>query len=167
MQNSTFGLPFVPPLPCCNHHGRVGANHPLSIYPSAREALRQCLPEQLKDATFNNCLKDDASTKRWLLQLQTNLEAPPVQAPGGMPLHAQWFAHTVNLPMPSLCLSGDALGGLVRGRRTITCGFVEQCLLCDMREGRGASVCVCEGGGGEGAVRKKKAGWERETGKGC
>ncbi|XP_070211356.1 CCR4-NOT transcription complex subunit 9-like isoform X2 [Littorina saxatilis] len=61
----------------------------LSDNPRAREALRQCLPEQLKDATFNACLKDDASTKRWLLQLQTNLEAPPVQAPGGMPLHQQ------------------------------------------------------------------------------
>lgn len=61
----------------------------LSDNPRAREALRQCLPDQLKDGTFSNCLKDDASTKRWLMQLQTNLEAPPVQDPRGMPLHPQ------------------------------------------------------------------------------
>ncbi|KAL8579034.1 CCR4-NOT transcription complex subunit 9 [Nucella lapillus] len=61
----------------------------LSDNPRAREALRQCLPDQLKDGTFSNCLKDDASTKRWLIQLQTNLEAPPVQDPRGMPLHPQ------------------------------------------------------------------------------
>lgn len=40
----------------------------------AREALRQCLPDQLKDNTFVNCLKDDNSTKRWLSQLLKNLE---------------------------------------------------------------------------------------------
>lgn len=39
----------------------------------AREALRQCLPDQLKDLTFQNCLKDDTTTKRWLVQLQQNL----------------------------------------------------------------------------------------------
>ncbi|XP_076461236.1 CCR4-NOT transcription complex subunit 9-like [Babylonia areolata] len=61
----------------------------LSDNPRAREALRQCLPDQLKDGTFGNCLKDDVSTKRWLMQLQTNLEAPPVQDPRGMPLHPQ------------------------------------------------------------------------------
>lgn len=40
----------------------------------AREALRQCLPDQLKDLTFQNCLKDDTTTKRWLVQLQQNLQ---------------------------------------------------------------------------------------------
>lgn len=43
----------------------------------AREALRQCLPDQLKDNTFSNCLKDDKSTKHWLQQLLANLEATP------------------------------------------------------------------------------------------
>lgn len=61
----------------------------LSDNPRAREALRQCLPDQLKDSTFTSCLKDDASTKRWLLQLQQNLEAPGVPDPRGMPLHPQ------------------------------------------------------------------------------
>lgn len=55
----------------------------------AREALRQCLPDQLKDSTFANCLKDDNSTKRWLMQLQQNLEAPGVPDPRSMPLHQQ------------------------------------------------------------------------------
>ncbi|CAC5397977.1 RCD1 [Mytilus coruscus] len=61
----------------------------LSDNPRAREALRQCLPDQLKDNTFANCLKDDNSTKRWLMQLQQNLEAPGVPDPRSMPLHQQ------------------------------------------------------------------------------
>ncbi|CAB4035826.1 cell differentiation RCD1 homolog, partial [Paramuricea clavata] len=58
----------------------------LSDNPRAREALRQCLPDQLKDATFANCLKDDASTKRWLNQLMKNLLEPPATDPRGIPL---------------------------------------------------------------------------------
>jgi CCR4-NOT transcription complex subunit 9 len=37
----------------------------LSDNPRAREALRQCLPEPLKDATFSQILKDDMTTKRY------------------------------------------------------------------------------------------------------
>lgn len=48
----------------------------LSDNPRAREALRQCLPDQLKDQTFAGCLRDDVSTKRWLSQLLKNLEQP-------------------------------------------------------------------------------------------
>lgn len=44
----------------------------------AREALRQCLPDQLKDSTFANCLKEDKSTKHWLSSLLKNLENAPV-----------------------------------------------------------------------------------------
>ncbi|XP_013387233.1 CCR4-NOT transcription complex subunit 9 [Lingula anatina] len=57
----------------------------LSDNPRAKEALRQCLPDQLKDITFVNCLKDDNSTKRWLQQLLKNLESPtgvPAPSPG-------------------------------------------------------------------------------------
>jgi len=35
----------------------------------AREALRQCLPDALRDDTFAECLRDDITTKRWLNQL--------------------------------------------------------------------------------------------------
>ena len=35
----------------------------------AREALRQCLPDSLRDDTFAECLRDDDMTKRWLQQL--------------------------------------------------------------------------------------------------
>ncbi|KAK9478699.1 putative cell differentiation protein [Lipomyces japonicus] len=45
----------------------------LSDNPRAREALRQCLPEPLRDATFSNALRDDATTKRCLAQLLVNL----------------------------------------------------------------------------------------------
>ena len=46
----------------------------LSDNPRAKEALKACLPDQLKDNTFSECLKDDASTKKWLSQLIKNLE---------------------------------------------------------------------------------------------
>ena len=39
----------------------------------AREALRTCLPEQLKENIFANTLKDDSTTKKWLSQLLQNL----------------------------------------------------------------------------------------------
>ena len=45
----------------------------LSDNPRAREALRQCLPEQLRDQNFTACLKDDVTTKRWLAQLLINV----------------------------------------------------------------------------------------------
>jgi CCR4-NOT transcription complex subunit 9 len=35
----------------------------------AREALRQCLPDALRDETFAECLREDLTTKRWLQQL--------------------------------------------------------------------------------------------------
>lgn len=39
----------------------------------AREALRQCLPDALRDNSFSNALKDDVSVKRWLSQLLVNI----------------------------------------------------------------------------------------------
>ncbi|KAJ1619204.1 hypothetical protein T492DRAFT_603606 [Pavlovales sp. CCMP2436] len=45
----------------------------LSENPRAREALRQCLPDSLRDTTFSTALKDDVSTKRWLAQLLYNI----------------------------------------------------------------------------------------------
>jgi CCR4-NOT transcription complex subunit 9 len=62
----------------------------LSDNPRAREALRQCLPDQLKDQTFTTCLKDDNSTKRWLSQLLKNLDTSGMSpGPGGMTLPTQ------------------------------------------------------------------------------
>uniref|UniRef100_A0A2K6UMC3 CCR4-NOT transcription complex subunit 9 n=1 Tax=Saimiri boliviensis boliviensis TaxID=39432 RepID=A0A2K6UMC3_SAIBB len=42
---------------------------PLSDNPRAHEALRQCLPDQLKDTTFAQVLKDDTTMTYWLAQL--------------------------------------------------------------------------------------------------
>jgi len=44
-------------------------SYSLSDNARAREALRQCLPEPLRDATFSVVLRDDAATKRCLSQL--------------------------------------------------------------------------------------------------
>lgn len=48
-------------------------SYSLSDNARAREALRQCLPEPLRDATFSSVLRDDAATKRCLAQLLINL----------------------------------------------------------------------------------------------
>jgi CCR4-NOT transcription complex subunit 9 len=48
-------------------------SYSLSDNSRAREALRQCLPEPLRDATFSSVLRDDAATKRCLAQLLINL----------------------------------------------------------------------------------------------
>lgn len=45
----------------------------LSDNARAREALRQCLPEPLRDGAFQPVLRDDAATKRCLSQLLFNL----------------------------------------------------------------------------------------------
>ena len=68
----------------------------LSDNPRAKEALKACLPDQLKDNTFSDCLKEDANTKKWLTQLIKNLEPftplnasqhPPLPlTPGATPL---------------------------------------------------------------------------------
>ncbi|KAL4457965.1 hypothetical protein ABPG75_012830 [Micractinium tetrahymenae] len=68
----------------------------LSDNPRAREALRQCLPDLLRNPQFTACLKDDLTTRRWLAQLLVNVghladaaalatdvvgPTPPVQTP--------------------------------------------------------------------------------------
>lgn len=64
----------------------------LSDNPDARKALRQCLPESLKDGTFHAVLRDDAASKKCLSQLLLNLgdyegqqaqSLQPQQAPQG------------------------------------------------------------------------------------
>uniref|UniRef100_A0A2K5E857 CCR4-NOT transcription complex subunit 9 n=1 Tax=Aotus nancymaae TaxID=37293 RepID=A0A2K5E857_AOTNA len=55
----------------------------LSDNPRACEALRQCLPDQLKDTTFAQVLKDDTTMKYWLGQLVKNLREGQVIDPRG------------------------------------------------------------------------------------
>jgi CCR4-NOT transcription complex subunit 9 len=52
----------------------------LSDNARAREALRQCLPEPLRDATFSSVLRDDVATKRCLAQLLINLSDNVVES---------------------------------------------------------------------------------------
>jgi len=56
----------------------------LSDNARAREALRQCLPEPLRDATFSPVLRDDAATKRCLAQLLINLSDDGVNPTHGL-----------------------------------------------------------------------------------
>jgi len=55
----------------------------LSDNARAREALRQCLPEPLRDHTFSSVLRDDAATKRCLAQLLINLSDNVVEPTSG------------------------------------------------------------------------------------
>lgn len=61
----------------------------VSVSFRAREALRQCLPDQLRDSTFAGCLQDDKSTKHWLTQLLKNLETGDPRAVTISPLAPQ------------------------------------------------------------------------------
>lgn len=45
----------------------------LSENPRARDCLRQCFPDQLRDPNFTACMKDDITTRRWLAQLLVQL----------------------------------------------------------------------------------------------
>ncbi|KAJ6751754.1 hypothetical protein OIU85_002203 [Salix viminalis] len=52
----------------------------------ACDALRSCLPDMLRDATFSSCLREDPTTRRWLQQLLHNVggnRVPGLQAGGG------------------------------------------------------------------------------------
>jgi CCR4-NOT transcription complex subunit 9 len=70
----SFGVSSGAYLPLVTvSRGDVDSWISLSDNPRAREALRQCLPEPLRDATFSSVLRDDAATKRCLAQLLINL----------------------------------------------------------------------------------------------
>merc|ERR1712194_312744 len=44
----------------------------------AREALRQCLPEEFRNTTFAGVLKEDQGTKMWLGKLLSNINSHPM-----------------------------------------------------------------------------------------
>lgn len=64
---------------------KQGTNKHINIFYRALLALRQCLPDQLRDNTFATCLQEDASTKHWLNQLLKNLETGPQPGPPAQP----------------------------------------------------------------------------------
>ncbi|CAI9088372.1 OLC1v1022681C2 [Oldenlandia corymbosa var. corymbosa] len=55
----------------------------LSDNPRACDALRGCLPDILRDATFSGCLREDPTTRRWLQQLLHNVQGPRVALQAG------------------------------------------------------------------------------------
>jgi CCR4-NOT transcription complex subunit 9 len=58
----------------------------LTDNPRACDALRSCLPDMLRDATFSACLREDPTTRRWLQQLLHNVgvsRVPTLQAGAG------------------------------------------------------------------------------------
>lgn len=64
----------------------------LSEHPRARDALKHCLPEQLRNDTFTSLIADDPNMKKWLYQLLLNVADPGAimleqQAAVGIPRH--------------------------------------------------------------------------------
>jgi CCR4-NOT transcription complex subunit 9 len=72
LSNTVMSLVEQPSLRLLKHVIRCYLR--LSENPRAREALRQCLPQVLKDLhAFSATLKDDVTTRRWHQQLLVNL----------------------------------------------------------------------------------------------
>lgn len=65
-------------------------------------------PDQLKDTTFAQVLKDDTTTKRWLAQLVKNLQEGQVTDPRGFPCPLSDPPH----PLPLLPQVGGGRGHL-------------------------------------------------------
>jgi len=82
----------------------------LSDNARAREALRQCLPEPLRDATFSSVLRDDAATKRCLAQLLLALSDQVVDPTAD---NTNGVASTPNLMTQGLLNQG--IGGNLAG----------------------------------------------------
>ncbi|KAL6999237.1 CCR4-NOT transcription complex subunit 9, partial [Sarracenia purpurea var. burkii] len=55
----------------------------LSDNSRACDALRSCLPDMLRDATFSTSLREDPTTRRWLQQLLHNVQVHGVSAQPG------------------------------------------------------------------------------------
>jgi CCR4-NOT transcription complex subunit 9 len=81
----------------------------LSDNPRAKEALKACLPDQLKDNTFMDCLKDDVSTKKWLAQLIKNLEPFTPISSVNLQGNSALGAGTANLPIHLQAAAASAL----------------------------------------------------------
>ncbi|CAM6032963.1 unnamed protein product [Sphagnum compactum] len=61
----------------------------LSDNPRACEALKNCLPDFLQNGTFNNCLREDPTTRRWLAQLMMNVRGGQMHPPQHMAVGIQ------------------------------------------------------------------------------
>ncbi|GJP61524.1 hypothetical protein CLOP_g18676 [Closterium sp. NIES-67] len=109
----------------------------LSDNPRACEALRTCLPDLLRDATFSACLRDDVTTRRWLAQLLINV-GPPLHGGGvgaANPLHGGVGASAA-LHAGANPLHGGSGGGLHSSspRPCSRCmGRPPRCTLCSGR----------------------------------
>jgi CCR4-NOT transcription complex subunit 9 len=55
---------------------------PRYLFPRAKDALKQCLPDALKDQTFAAALVSEDSVQKWLALLLKNLSDPPSQPSG-------------------------------------------------------------------------------------
>lgn len=64
-----------PCAPLCQHQQPASRHyrHHHHHHYRAREALRSCLPELLRNPQFTACLKNDDTTRRWLAQLLVNV----------------------------------------------------------------------------------------------
>ncbi|CAG0884457.1 unnamed protein product, partial [Cyprideis torosa] len=85
----------------------------------AREALRQCIPDPLKDDTFQVVLKDDRNAKAWLMNLHVN--APENQRRGLL----AFFINVYNsLVIHATVVRGKPSNDVARYRFFTTSGYI-------------------------------------------
>lgn len=86
----------------------------LSENERARDALRQCLPDALKDQTFSATIVQEDSVQRWLGILLKNLTPDTSKAgptPAGNNSTAETAASVISVP-PGMSMPSPGLGGL-------------------------------------------------------
>jgi hypothetical protein len=65
----------------------------------ARDALKQCLPESLKDQTFASTIGNEESVQRWLQLLLKNLtESTPATSQSGIAVTATTSSNATGVP---------------------------------------------------------------------
>jgi Cell differentiation family, Rcd1-like len=88
----------------------------LSEHPRAKDALRQCLPDALRDQSFAAVLRSEESVQRWLAHLLKNLseQGPPTASPSLAPA-ANSAAARAGMPsipaLPAMAPTPQVAGG--------------------------------------------------------
>jgi len=78
----------------------------LSEHQRARDALRQCLPEPLKDQTFAAAINSEESVQRWLSLLIKNLSEPSGATNGGVALGSSAAAAGAPAQVAGIAVAG-------------------------------------------------------------
>lgn len=89
----------------------TAANHDfISMQCRAREALRLCLPESLRDQTFAAVVRNEESAQRWLALLIKNLNEPTTEGSASSSSNSAGIAAPSASPNPSNVSNNNSSG---------------------------------------------------------